>query len=89
MEAILFLAVIGCFVWLMLRRGAFDADRQPPAVERASWPHDPPLATEPAPDEWRSVETHGWPPEDSAHWRLGSRGRVINHRDGMMLPIGG
>lgn len=38
MEAILFLAVIGCFVWLMLRRGAFSADGQPRPVERDAWP---------------------------------------------------
>ena len=89
MEAFLFLAVIGGFVWLMLRRGAFSADGQPPAVEPASWPHDPPLAIEQAPDEWRSVETHGWPPDDSPHWRLGRRGRVVTGGDGMMIHGGG
>ena len=85
MEVILFLVVIGCFVWLMLRRGSFNADGQPPAVERTSWAHDPILHAEPAPDEWRSVETHGWPHEDSPHWRLGRRGRIFTGGDGMSI----
>ena len=74
--------LIALLVWLTGYRRKTETD------EHEAWPLAAPREVEPELDEPWSVETHGWPPPGSRHWRLG--GRIHSGGgDGMMSSGGG
>ena len=88
MDAVLLLAVIACFVWLMARRGAFRPAEQPDPISHNTWPVNAEWDPHPAPSADYSPERDGWPADDSPYWRLGRGGRPSTGGDGMM-SVGG
>jgi hypothetical protein len=82
MDALLGLGAVGLLILFVLLIRVAGSQSQ--AVDRAAWPLDARWDDKPAPDESWSVETHGWPPEGSRHWRLGGRIPSAGGGDGVM-----
>lgn len=94
MDAILLLAVVGCFIWLMARKGAFSAAGQPAPVEPTARPieqrrDDHQSSADPGILDGDLADEDEWPPDDSPRWRLGKYGRPTTGGDGMMIVSGG